>query len=61
MKLSKKHFGRIAILPFKKFIGRSAKEFKEVFGQKHPKKLSRQETPNSVLEGVYVLNQNFDT
>ena len=25
------------------------------------KKLSRQETPNSVLEGVYVLNQNFDT
>ena len=23
--------------------------------------LSRQETPNSVLEGVYVLNQNFDT
>ena len=25
------------------------------------KKLSRQETPNSVLEGVYVLNQKFDT
>ena len=25
------------------------------------KTLSRQETPNSVLEGVYVLNQNFDT
>ena len=25
------------------------------------KKLSRQETPNSVLEEVYVLNQKFDT
>ena len=38
MKLSKKHFGRIAFFSFKKFIGRSPKEFKEVFGQKHPNK-----------------------
>ena len=42
MKLSKKHFLKNCYFSFKKFIGRSPKEFKEVFGQKHPNKKSYQ-------------------
>ena len=42
MKLSKKHFLKHCYFSFKKFIGRSLKEFKEVFGQKHPNKKSYQ-------------------
>ena len=34
----KKTFWKNCYFPFKKFIGRSPKEFKEVFGQKHPNK-----------------------
>ena len=41
-KVSKKRFGRTAIFHSKKIIGRNPKEFKEVFGQKHPNTKSYQ-------------------
>ena len=43
------------------FLGQSRSKRYSNNKKQEKKQLSRQETPNSVLEGVYVLDQKFDT